>query len=300
MPRLTKADAALRGVIVGKASLKSKLEALAGMESPSETFLLELVSSAETHSKLKLRATECLKTIRHTQEVDRILAEECLRLGLGNPVAAGSEKPLAEPVLKPDVPRTDTLAVAPLLAESPVEPTRTDALIVSEEPVTSTTPAPAPSVGLTEHLQSRPMSADPIPIFNLPRGAYLERDEQTRLVKLFHIVADKGKSESERNGARIQLDRTLAMADAGRSMFAIYLLAMLEWLERNPEQQIPNAMADNSPVMESDRDYEAFTLTFSVNQWLRQQAEEDRARRQIERANVENKGGGMWDGLPAI
>lgn len=299
MPRLTKADAALRGVIVGKASLKSKLEALAGMESPSETFLLELVSSAETHSKLKLRATECLKTIRHTQEVDRILAEECLRLGLGNPVAAGSEKPLAEPVLKPDVPRTDTLAVAPLLAESPVEPTRTDALIVSEEPVTSTTPAPAPPVDLTEPSQSRPMSADPIPIFNLPRGAYLERDEQTRLLNLFRIVADTGKSESERNGARIQLDRTLAMADAGRSMFALYLLAMLEWLERHPET-IPQSLADNSPVMESDRDYEAFTLTFSVNQWLRQQAEDDRARRQIERANAETKGGGMWEGLPAI
>jgi hypothetical protein len=139
-----------------------------------------------------------------------------------------------------------------------------------------------------------------MPIFNIPRGACLERAEQARLLQLFRIVANSGKSESERRGARIQLDQTLATADAGRSMFALYLLATLEWLERNPEQKIPSALADNYQVMESDLDFQAFSLTFSVNQWLRQQAEEDRARRQIERANAESKGGGMWEGLPVI
>jgi hypothetical protein len=138
-----------------------------------------------------------------------------------------------------------------------------------------------------------------MPIFTLPRGSFISHDEQSRLLQLFRIVADTG-SASERRGARFQLDRVVAIPDAARSLFAIYLLAMLDWLERNPEQRIPQSLSDNSPVMESDIDYQAFSLTFSVNQWLRQQAEEDRARRQIERANAETKGGGMWEGLPAI
>lgn len=284
----------MRAVIVGKAPLKTKLEALAGMEAPSETFLLELVALPETHSKLKLKATERLKRIQHTREVDRILAEEALRLGLSNPsdpVAARSEKPLTEPV--------GTLAVPVPLAESPVERRRIQAPVACQEPIPATIPDPAPVVDTSKHPKSTATPADPMPIFTLPRGSFISHDEQSRLLQLFRIVADTG-SASERRGARFQLDRVVAIPDAARSLFAIYLLAMLDWLERNPEQRIPQSLSDNSPVMESDIDYQAFSLTFSVNQWLRQQAEEDRARRQIERANAETKGGGMWEGLPAI
>lgn len=298
MPRLSKPDAALRSLILGKASLKTKLEALAGMESPSETFLLELVSSPDTHSKLKLKATEHLKHIRQTREVDEILAAESLRLGLSDPVAP-PQKSIAEPVRKPDGPKTDTPAVALPAVASPVEPTRIEAPVASQEPKPAKVPAPAPAVDTAEHPKSRATPAGPKPTFILPRGSFISHDEQSRLLQLFRTVGDTSKSETERRGARVQLERVVAIPDAARSLFAIYLLAMLDWLERNPEQRISHALADSSPV-ESDRDYEAFTLTFSANQWLRQQAEEDKIRRQTERANAENKGGGMWEGLPAM
>jgi hypothetical protein len=259
-----------------------------------------LLASPETHSKLKLKATERLKKIRHTQEVDRILAEEALRLGLSNPTPAGSQKPLVESVRKTDNHKAGTSAVPFPLAESPLEPTSVKTPIASEEPKPVKLPALAPAVDVPKSPQSTGCSKDPRPIFILPRGCFISQDEQSRLLQLFRIVADTGKSASERRGARFQLDSVVAIPDAARSLFAIYLLAMLDWLERNPEQRIPSSLADNSPVMESDGDYEAFTINFSVNQWLRQQVEDDRARRQIERANAETKGGGMWDGLPAI
>jgi hypothetical protein len=286
LPRLTKTDAALRAIIFGKAPLKTKLEALAGMAAPSETFLLELVASPETHSKLKLKATEYLKHIRQAREVDEILAAESLRLGLNGPVAA-------EPVRKPDGPQAVTSAVVRPVAASPAQPTRIEAPISSQEPKPAKPPYPAPSLETAT-------PADPQPIFILPRGSFISDEEQSRMLQLFRTIADKTKSETVRRGARAQLNRVVAIPDAARSLFSIYLLAMLDWLERNPEKSTPEALADNSPVTESNLEHELFSHTFAVNQSLRQRMEEDRARRQIERANAETKGGGMWEGLPAI
>jgi hypothetical protein len=297
MPRLTKTDAALRAVILGKAPLKTKLEALAAIEYPSETFLMELISSSETHSKLKLKATERLKRIQHTREVDRILAEEALRLGLTGPVATGSEKPVSESIRKTDGPRTDIPAVTLPVVASPIKPTPIEAPVGSKDPKPAKVLSPAPVVDTATHPT---MPADPQPIFILPRGSFISHEEQARLLQLFRIVADTGKSASQRRGARFQLERVVAIPDAARSLFSIYLLATIDWLERNPDQRIPNALAGDSPVMEADPGYEAFSFNFSTNQWIKQQVEEDRARRQIDRANTENKGGGMWDGLPAI
>jgi hypothetical protein len=137
------------------------------------------------------------------------------------------------------------------------------------------------------------------PIFTLPKGAFLDRDEQSLLLDFFQMALDSTKTEIQRKAARSQLNRFLAEPSAARSMFAAYLLKMLDWLNQHPEEK-HKALADKSPVTESNPDYELFTLNFSVNQWLRQQAEADKVRRQIDRANEETKGGGMWEGLPAI
>jgi len=109
MPRLTKADAALRNLIFGNAALKTKRKALASMLAPSETFLLELMSSS-VHPKLKTDAAERLAVARSNKqraksnaakgahreefsraEIDRILRDTAQELGLpltGDPALA--------------------------------------------------------------------------------------------------------------------------------------------------------------------------------------------------------------------
>jgi len=95
MPRLTKADAALRDVILGRAPLKTKRQALAMMATPSETFLSELLSSASVHPKLKIDVSERLASIRSRKqrvtpldeaakraEIDHWLAEAAVEQGV--------------------------------------------------------------------------------------------------------------------------------------------------------------------------------------------------------------------------
>lgn len=134
MPRLTKADAALRNVIFGKSPLKTKLGALAGMESPSETFLIELVSSPETHSKVKTKAVDRLAQVRHKREVDRILAEEISRLAkIGDPKKTSIAPPVQSPM--PAIPqpeqRPENGQADPL-----AEWKKTEALVGSAKPLT--------------------------------------------------------------------------------------------------------------------------------------------------------------------
>jgi len=64
MPRISKADTALRQIITGKAALKVKRRALETMAAPSQTFLSALLADDTVHPKLKLDASERLAKIR--------------------------------------------------------------------------------------------------------------------------------------------------------------------------------------------------------------------------------------------
>jgi hypothetical protein len=99
----SRTDFALRKIIQdNKASLKVRREALAAMESPSGSFLTELVSSPEVHPKLKMDAAHQLTKIqaakRHHKEVDAILKQETQRLaGIGDPKKTPVPPPAPSP-----------------------------------------------------------------------------------------------------------------------------------------------------------------------------------------------------------
>ena len=90
MPRIAKADAALRRIVLdSNAALKTRISALKAIATPSSTFLSELVSDREIHPKLVAIAAELLAALeqarKHRAEVDRILAEETQRLEKRDP-----------------------------------------------------------------------------------------------------------------------------------------------------------------------------------------------------------------------
>jgi hypothetical protein len=139
-------------------------------------------------------------------------------------------------------------------------------------------------------------------VFNLPRGAFLEREEQTRLLELFRTASDSTKTDTQRRTAKTQLERTIPVPDAGRSLFALYLLAMLNWLERHPDEKPKTQPGETAeqPTVESNPEYDAFAFSFSVNRMFQNLAEQERlfkARRQVKDYAEQ---GSIWDGLPAI
>jgi hypothetical protein len=163
MPRLTKADAALRNVIFAKAPLKTKRQALANMSAPSETFLLDLMSSPSVHPKLKTDAAERLAVVRslkhsvfgntrkrsgephkddpdRREEIDAILAEEARQLGMS---LEDSGDPNAQPKLgateiheprqtAPSVPQGEAASAPTARPEDERDLVPADAPVVSE------------------------------------------------------------------------------------------------------------------------------------------------------------------------
>ncbi|SRR5229473_442203 len=293
----SRTDAALRKVIQDKkAPVKVKRECLATMDSPSSAFLAEIVNG-DYPPKLKVDAARRLAKIqeakRHREEVDAILKQEIQRLAKRDPDKKTAIPPV--PIPAPPVaqfPRPETgQAIAPksTVAQSiPVQPIPKPDTPPESKPMIAPTQLPATVPNRIEEGERKP-------IFTLPRGAILERDEQNRLLDLFRIVADTSKSETGRGAARNQLERVIPMPDAARSMFAVYLLKMLEYLDRHPEER-----PKTPPPSEQNPEFELFRLNFSVSQWLRQQTETEKLRQQSERANRETADGGFWDKLPAI
>src|SRR5262249_47760886 len=129
---------------------------------------------------------------------------------------------------------------------------------------------------------------DPMPIFRLPKGAYVDRDEHTRLLELYYDALHS-KTEPKRVAAKSQLERTLTMADSGRSLLALFLLRKIEWMVRHPEAK-PKLVAKRDQS-QADYDYFAFALPVRSFDTTPQHGQESTNGRALQ--------GGIWEGLPA-
>jgi len=283
----SRTDAALRKVIQDKkAPVKVKRECLAIMEAPSAAFLAEIVNG-DHPGKLQRGAARRLAKLkeakRHREEVDKILRSEIKRLALKRDPNKNTQAPPVQ-------------ASAPVSPEAKPSP-ETGQAITPKITVADPMPVPAVAAPVPPPAAVPSTAKDPRPVFNLPKGSVLDRDEQSRMLGLFTIVADTSKNETERRASRNQLERVIPMPDAARSMFAVYLLKMLDYLDKHPEER-PKTLP--APQSEQNPEFELFRLNFSVSQWLRQQTEAEKLRQQSERANRETADGGFWDKLPAI
>lgn len=248
----------------------------------------------------KLAAREEAKS--HRAEVDSILAEETARLAKKTAMPTA---PIPAPVVHPpkhppsgqkyEVP--DPKADAAGHGELALSAKANETVVSNISP--TPTPVPVPVGAPPNGPQSEATARDPRPVWNLPRGAVLDRDEQTRLLELFRTASDSTKTEDKRRAAKAQLEKTVPVPDAGRSLFAVYLLALLVWLERHPEERIGTLPGETPGLAAAPNpEYDAFTFNFSVTRWFQNIAEQERilrARRQV-KDYVEQ--GGMWDGLP--
>jgi len=174
----------------------------------------------------------------------------------------------------------------PLPVAAPVPP---PAAVVPES-----TPATAQPSGTVSNRRS---DDERKPIFTLPKGSFLSHDEQARLLDLFRTTVATSKNETERRAARIQLEKVISMPDAARSLFAVYLLKMVEYLDKHPEEK-PKTLP--APPTESNPEYDTFHFNFFVNRLFQNIAEQERIFKAQRQVKDYAEQGGIWDGLPAI
>ena len=271
MPRPSQSDSALRQIVQNpKAAIKTRVAALKAIADPSSTWLGQLLSDKEIPSKLAVAVAERLTAIKHKLEVDAILKRETERLAKRDP-NKNTQAPVVTQASRSETGQKDAAENA----------------------------KPMPTLAVIEHHTDRettstvPNRSDPRPFFNLPRGHFLDHDEQVRLLELFKTIVSDSSSESQRRGARLQLDR--ALGESGpRSLFARYLISDIAWLEKYPQYKPRETPA---PPSESNPEHELFRLNFSTTRYLQTIAEQERQRRE---PKEEIMSGGFWDKLPAI
>lgn len=244
----------------------------------------------------KLAALEQAKS--HRAEIDRILAEETARLAKRDPKKTSITPSVQSPgpVIAEAKPSPETgQAIPPKIAVAqsiPAQPI--------PKPVTAPAQLPGTVPNRRDDRERKPMTAtDPRPSWNFPKGAFLDRDEQSRLLELFRTALDSTKTESQRRAARLQLEKVIPTPDAGRSTFAIYLLAMLDWLERHPEQK-PTMLPGEQPAVRPNIEYELFSMNFSTQRYFATIAEQERLRKLNQGVKNYVEQGSMWDGLPSM
>ena len=77
---MTNPDVGYRRILLGRAAVKIKLQALQSMTAASDRLLLWLIRHPETHPKVRLLASDMLKKRQQTKTIDQILRAESNRL----------------------------------------------------------------------------------------------------------------------------------------------------------------------------------------------------------------------------
>ncbi len=78
--KYAKADSGYKRVLMAKAALWVKIEALQKMSAPSARLLTQLVRDSATHPKLRLLAANKLAELQRQRAIDRVLRTESNRL----------------------------------------------------------------------------------------------------------------------------------------------------------------------------------------------------------------------------